>query len=165
MPKPTDLQPSATGPALPRSPPAVPRIAFVAVAVLLTVTAIAIVARRTGYDAYSPQSIGAVESRKLVFSDMADGGIEIIDAQSRERVLVIPPDQEQSFIRMSMRSMARERKLIGIGEKDPFTLARSKEGLVTLDDPFTGRKLVLSAYGSTNAAEFAKLLPTRRSSP
>lgn len=141
---------------------AFPTIAYVAVAVLMAITAFAIVARRSGVDIYSAHTIPAAESRQLVFKDMADGGIEIIDAVSRAQVGVIAPDQEQSFVRMTMRSMAQHRKHAGIGNRDPFTLARSPEGILTLDDPATGRKLVLDAFGSLNVAEFAKLMPASR---
>lgn len=142
-----------------------PRITYVAIAVLMAVAAFAFMSRRSGHVGYSADTISAVESRQLLFKDMSDGGIEVIDAESRRAVLIIPPGQEQSFIRMTMRSMARQRKQVGAGDHDPFTLARSPEGILTLDDPATGRKLVLSAFGSLNVAEFAKLLNKRTGRP
>lgn len=60
-----------------------------------------------------------------------------------------------------MRGMARDRKLHGVGADRPFLLTRWQDQRVTLDDPETGRRLDLSAFGRPNGEAFERLLKTR----
>ena len=40
----------------------------------------------------------------------------------------------------------------------PFRLARWSDGRLTLEDPTTGRRIELGAFGPTNAEVFAELM-------
>ena len=72
---------------------------------------------------------------------------------------------EQGFIRGILRSMARQRRGEGLSAAQPFHLVAWADGRITLDDPATGERIELEAFGPTNAAVFATLLPTPASPP
>jgi putative photosynthetic complex assembly protein len=69
------------------------------------------------------------------------------------------------FVRGVLRGLARERRLNDVGAQPPFQLTRWSDGRLSLDDPATGRRIDLVAFGPTNAGAFAQLLtapdPTR----
>ena len=84
------------------------------------------------------------------------------------------------FVRGALRALARERRAdvgdntAGIPdagsvttpvEHAPFRLTRYTDGRLTLDDTTTGAHLELRAFGPTNAAAFAGLLPPVPSVP
>ena len=54
--------------------------------------------------------------------------------------------------------MARDRKIHGVGAEQPFMLTRWADRRVTLDDPETGRRLDLAAFGRVNGEAFERLL-------
>lgn len=103
--------------------------------------------------------IAPVESRNLRFVDRADGAVLIQDVDQRSTASVIAPGQQTGFIRGVMRGLARERKMSGIGDGPPFRLTLWRDGQLTLTDSATGRSIEMTAFGSTNRAAFAALLP------
>jgi putative photosynthetic complex assembly protein len=60
-----------------------------------------------------------------------------------------------------MRSLARQRKQAGLPRDLPFLLERRENGRLSLSDPSTGARIELDAFGSGNAATFARFLPPR----
>ncbi len=100
-----------------------------------------------------------VASRNLRFIDRADGAVLIEDADSGGTASVIAPGQQTGFIRGVMRGLARERRMHGIGNQPPFNLSLWRDGELSLTDSATGRSIELTAFGSTNRASFAVLLP------
>ena len=76
---------------------------------------------------------------------------------------MLPPGTN-GFIRGVLRGLARDRKLQRIGTEPPFRLTRWVDGRLSLDDPATGRRIELGAFGPTNAAAFAGLLYDRSAS-
>ena len=62
------------------------------------------------------------------------------------------------FARGVLRGLARERRRSDIGMEPPFRLARWSDGRLTLEDPTTGRRIELGAFGPTNAEVFAALM-------
>jgi putative photosynthetic complex assembly protein len=103
--------------------------------------------------------IAPVASRDLRFLDRADGAVVIEDVHSGQPASVIPPGQKTGFIRGVMRGLARERRSRGIGDQPPFNLTLFRDGELSLTDSATGRQIELTAFGSTNRAAFAALLP------
>lgn len=94
--------------------------------------------------------------RLLQFRDRADGGIDIVDAASGSAI-----DQahgEQGFLRGTLRAMARERRLRGVGAAAPLQLTLDAQARLALVDPTTGTRIELDAFGPTNAAVFARWL-------
>jgi putative photosynthetic complex assembly protein len=105
--------------------------------------------------AVAPSAV-TVEST-LHFDDAAAGGVDVIDARSGERIAHLAPGAD-GFIRATLRSLARERRLQQLGRETPFVLAAHADGRLTLADPATGRRVNLEAFGPDNAGAFARLL-------
>ena len=105
------------------------------------------------------QHIAPVASRDLRFLDRSDGAVLIEDARTGGTAAVIKPGEKTGFIRGVMRGLARERKLRGLGDAPPFNLTLWRDGELSLTDSATGRTIELTAFGTTNRAAFAALLP------
>ncbi len=95
--------------------------------------------------------------RSLRFGDSADGAVIVTEWPSGAVVEVLPPGTN-GFARGVMRGLARERRSREINAEPPFRLTRWSDGHLSLDDPSTGRRIDLDAFGPTNTAVFARLL-------
>ena len=98
-----------------------------------------------------------VESRDLHFADRADGAVVAFDSDVAAPVAVLAPGTN-GFARGVLRGLARERRRSDIGMEPPVRLTRWSDGRLTLEDPTTGRRIELGAFGPTNAAVFAELM-------
>jgi putative photosynthetic complex assembly protein len=105
-----------------------------------------------------------VRSIELVFLDEPDGSVQVRRSDDRGLVQVIKPTTG-GFVRGVMRGFARDRMVRGVGSTPPFLLALSKTGQLSLTDLATGRVTVLEAFGSTNRAAFASMLPAQEERP
>ena len=94
--------------------------------------------------------------RQLRFVDQADGAVDAIDAGSG--ALVQRFEGEQGFLRGTLRAMARQRKVNGVGAAEPFELILHTDGRLTLHDPATGTRIALESFGVSNVSVFARLL-------
>lgn len=103
-------------------------------------------------------SLAVTMEREFRAADRADGAVVLTDARSGREVLLVAPG-EDGFIRGTLRGLARDRHLRGIGPELPFRLVVWNDGRMTLDDTATGRRLDLLAFGQTQAEAFARLLP------
>ncbi len=103
----------------------------------------------------TPPPSALVAERTLSFADRADGAVVVTENSHQVAVF----EGEQGFIRGILRSMARQRRGDGLAASPPFRLAAWADGRITLDDLATGQRLDLEAFGPTNAAVFATLLP------
>lgn len=138
--------------------PSPPRgVLFGAAALLGLVLLSATAGRMTGVGTLHAPPAEARESRDLRFLDRADGAVAVYDADG-ERLLDVLAPGTNGFIRGVMRGLARERMLRGAGDEVPFRLLRGSDHRLLLSDPATGRLIGLDAFGSTNAAAFARLL-------
>lgn len=99
----------------------------------------------------------AVASRDLRFEDRADGAVLIFDAAATTPFKVV--EGQAGFLRGTLRGLARTRRSEGLDNTQSFHLAAWPDGRLTLDDPATGRRIELEAFGSLNEAVFAHLLP------
>lgn len=99
----------------------------------------------------------ALAQRALVFRDLPDGGIAIVDAASGRTLDTA--HGEQGFLRGTLRAMARERRLQGAAANVPLQLIARADGRLTLADASTGARIDLESFGPTNAAVFAQWLP------
>ncbi len=66
---------------------------------------------------------------------------------------------EQGFLRGILRGLNRTRRGRDIPRDAPFHLAAYTDGRLVLDDPATGVRLDLAAFGHTNEDVFVALLP------
>lgn len=107
----------------------------------------------------SPEQAGAQAQavRSFTAEDADDGSVTVRDARDGRAVFVMPPG-EDGFMRGTLRGLARDRRLRGLGPEAPFRLTAWNDGRLTLDDPATGRRLDLLAFGQTNAEAFLRLL-------
>jgi len=105
------------------------------------------------------KGVTPLRSRDLRFTDRADGAVVIFDTNANRIASVVEPGQETGFIRGVMRGLARERRMNGIGNTPPFRLTLWRDGQLSLVDTATGRDIQLDAFGGTNRAAFAALLP------
>jgi putative photosynthetic complex assembly protein len=103
-------------------------------------------------------------SRELRFEDRPDGAVAIHDVREGRVVDVLPPGSN-GFVRGVLRGLARERKRQEIGQQPPFRLTLWDDGRLSLQDQTTGRQIELQAFGPTNLAAFARLLPAGGKAP
>lgn len=96
-------------------------------------------------------------SRDLRFVDLGAGEVGIYAWPEGQQIATLPPGQE-NFIRGVMRGLARERRGIGVGDDVPFRVTQLGDGRMTLQDPATGRVLLLDAFGPTNSGSFKNLI-------
>jgi len=107
----------------------------------------------------APESAASVRSaRSFVAADRGDGAVVLRDATTGREVLLAAPG-EDGFLRGTLRGLARDRRMRGLGPEAPFRLVSWSDGRLTLDDTATGRRLDLLAFGQTQVEAFARLLP------
>lgn len=141
---------------VPSSRPVFPRGpllgAFAVVAVSLIVAA---AGRGTDTGAIEPAG-SAVTERELRFEDRSDGAVVVYAGAERRPIDVLMG--ENGFLRGTLRGLARARRMEGASPAAPFRLTGWSSGRLTLDDPSTGRRIELDAFGPANTAVFARLL-------
>ena len=62
------------------------------------------------------------------------------------------------FVLGVMRGMVRDRKARDVDLEAPYLLSFREDGRLLFEDPLTGRRIDLRAFGPTNVGSFAKLL-------
>lgn len=150
----------ATGSRL--TPPPIVGAGLLLVAVLAVVAA----ARLVHAPRVAEAPAAVVVERTLRFEDRADGAVLVIDVEHPERNRVLPAGSgTDGFLRATLRTMARERHRQGVGAEPPFKLSALADGRVVLEDPSTGRRVDLEAFGPTNVQRFARLLESPSTAP
>jgi putative photosynthetic complex assembly protein len=136
----------------------VPRLPLAGAGALVLVSLIAVATMRlAGAPPLTVAPSPVTAERQLHFSDAAGGGVDVIDSRTGERIAHLAPGAD-GFIRATLRSLVRERRLRQLGPEAPFVLASHADGRLTLADPATGRSVNLEAFGPDNAGAFARLL-------
>jgi putative photosynthetic complex assembly protein len=141
-----------------RTEPAIPapiRWAFLSLVGLSLVAAT--VGRLSGWGTVQVPEGPAAVSREIAFLDRKAGGVEVRDASTGTTIDVIKPG-EGGFVRGVIRSVARERRLAGLGQDRPVRVVRHRDGRLSVVDDATGRRIELDAFGPTNAQAFARYL-------
>jgi putative photosynthetic complex assembly protein len=105
-----------------------------------------------------------VEQRDLMFADAANGSVDVIDAGEKQLIAELKPGQD-GFVRVVMRSMARDRTVLGGLPDKPFRLARHSDDALTLTDLATGEVVMLNAFGGMNRKSFEQFLAMGRTKP
>jgi putative photosynthetic complex assembly protein len=140
----------------------VPKPALWMAAALIAVTfALAISARLFGFGAFAEPEGTALISRSLTFTDAADGGIYVHDADAQQLATTLAPGTS-GFVRGSLRALTRKRRLANIGAEMPFVLTRFDDGRLVLSDPATKASVTISSFGPTQVAAFDSLLTVGR---
>jgi putative photosynthetic complex assembly protein len=99
-----------------------------------------------------------VQSLALRVDDAADGSLALRDADRGALVATVRPG-EDNFIRATLRGFAQGRLRAGLSREVPFRLTRFDDGSLRLDDSLTGRSVDFGAFGPSNYAAFARLMP------
>ena len=109
-------------------------------------------------EARAAAGIKPTQERTLRFFDEPDGTVRVEDGATAE-VLARFGEGEGGFVRATVRSLVHQRRIRGIGAKEPFTLTEWQNGNLTLADPVTGRAVEVAFFGTDNRAVYANLLP------
>jgi putative photosynthetic complex assembly protein len=137
-----------------------PRAPLIGAAVIVGFSlALATLVRLSGVDVAQPTG-RAITVRELHFADRSDGGIVVTDAAAGDRTVDVVKPETGYFLRATMRTLARQRHREDLGADVPFRLTGWNDGRLTLDDPATGRRVDLEAFGESNEKVFARLLMT-----
>jgi putative photosynthetic complex assembly protein len=116
------------------------------------------VARHEGVGLTRMPTAHVVRTLRLTVEDRADGAILLRDAGHGAVVATVAPGQE-NFMRATLRGFGQARLRAGLGREAPFRLTHFDDGSLQLDDELTGRAVNLGAFGPSNFAAFARLLP------
>ena len=141
--------------------PTIPPLAFsrlpafaVGGAIALAITLAAIGQSVVGGATPAP-SAALIAERTLSFVDRADHAV-LVRENGRDVAVF---EGEQGFIRGILRGMNRQRRGRDVPRDAPFHLAAYADGRLTFEDPSTGVRLDMAAFGVTNEEVFATLLP------
>ena len=140
----------------------VPRYALIAAAALITLSvAGAAAARIFGVPSAIPHST-VVASMAVRFSDEADKSVVARDATTGRELARYARDTN-GFLRATLRGLVGDRTRVTGSEQAsvPFDIVGWADGRISLIDPVTKRDVELEAFGITNEAAFAALLPGR----
>jgi putative photosynthetic complex assembly protein len=137
-------------------------LALVGSAVALSIIAAA-AGRLTGATSI-PTNSTAVSSRELLFRDQPNGGVAVYDARDTKTPIDMIAPETNGFLRATMRGLARQRLRQAADREVPFRLTGWDDGRLTLEDPTTGRKVEMEAFGVTNEAVFIRLLTAKAGS-
>jgi putative photosynthetic complex assembly protein len=133
-------------------------MALIALGLLFVVAAV-LLARTTDNIIVAEAPEGPItHARTLVFQDASEGRVVISDADTGEQLRTLSAG-EGSFIRGVVRSLVRSRQQQGLFSQAPFQLNLHQGGRLQLIDPLTAETIDIGAFGPTNIAEFASLLP------
>jgi len=141
----------------------VPRGALTAAGILIALTLATVAAFRvSGVDpiAQVPEAEADVDSRQLRFEDRPNGAVAVYETGTgdAERLVHVIEPGAGGFIRGVLRSLARARRASGISHEHPFELIEQPDGRLLLEDPTTGQRIYLQAFGPTNVESFRTLM-------
>jgi putative photosynthetic complex assembly protein len=143
----------------------VPRGALLGAAALVAFAlAAAGLGRLTGAGTVRVDYTTMVERADFRFEDRADGGIAVIAPESGALLGVVPAGTD-GFVRTVLRSFAFDRQRHGVDAAPTFMIARWSSGQATIDDPATGRRVDLAAFGGANRQAFEHVLAMRGKTP
>lgn len=138
-----------------------PQLPLLGAGALVGLALLAAVAGRFAHTGNVAADSPMAAMRDIRVADAPDGAVLVFDAGSGAQIERL--SGENGFLRGTLRALARERRIDGVGREQAFRLTAWADGRLTLDDPATGRRLELEAFGPDNAAVFARFLPARHS--
>jgi len=101
------------------------------------------------------------QARELLFKDLPEGSVGVVDARLNRQIAELKPGHD-GFVRVVMRSMARDRIVHGTTADVPFRLALHADDTLSLTDLATGEVVMLNAFGSMNRKSFEQFLAMGR---
>ena len=137
-----------------------PQIVVAAALLMGFAVLIAGLGRMTGFGRVDLPASAPYWTLQLRFEDRADGAVLVRDAERGDVFEVLAPGTG-NFVRATLRTFAQARKRDDLGPQVPFKLVRYADGSLSLEDPATGRKVELDAFGADNAGAFANMFNQR----
>ena len=139
----------------------VPRGALLGAAALIGFSlVVASLGRLTGVGTVHTDYARTVQTMSFRFEDRTDGGISVIAPETGATIGVVPAGVD-GFVRTVLRSLAFDRQRHGVGAGPAFIIAKWADGHSTIDDPTTGRRVDLAAFGAANMQAFEHLVAMR----
>jgi len=133
-----------------------------AAALIVFVIGAAAMVRMTGVGVTEIPPAPVVEARELVFLDQGHGRtLVVVPAHgdvAEDGVVAELESGVDGFVLGVMRGMQRDRKVRHVPPEKPYLLALREDGRLLFEDPNTGARIDLRAFGPDNLASFAKLL-------
>jgi putative photosynthetic complex assembly protein len=147
-----------------RKPPPFPRNTLIIAGTVLLLSIVTAAAGRITGAADSAPAAAPIASRDLLFRDRPDGSVAVYDATNTSQPIDIVAPATNGFLRATMRGLARQRLRQDADREVPFHLTEWADGRLTLEDPTTGRRVEMEAFGITNEEVFAGLLAAKEGS-
>lgn len=130
--------------------------------VILTVILAAVTQFTGGGARYAPEGV-PVATAELLFEDGERGLVTVHNAATGAH-LIEYGENEGVFVRAIMRTVARQRRMRGMGRETPVQLAHFADGQLWLIDPASGVDLYLNAFGPDNLAAFIEIMERQEQS-
>lgn len=127
---------------------------------LVTAIIAAVVARTTDIGAVRYTPAAPVETLELKFVTKPDGALSILDVQRNTEIRKLS-SKSDGFIKIVIRGLERERRLLNAPLDASLRLSRLTDGQLILEDQASNRIITISAFGPGNRAAFAELLQAR----
>jgi putative photosynthetic complex assembly protein len=147
-----------------RKPPPFPRDTLIIAGTVVLLSIMTAAAGRITGAANSAPTAAPVAARDLLFRDRPDGSVAVFDATNTSNPIDIIAPATNGFLRATMRGLARQRMRQDADREVPFHLTEWADGRLTLEDPTTGRRVEMEAFGITNEEVFAGLLTAKEGS-
>jgi putative photosynthetic complex assembly protein len=147
-----------------RKVPPFPRNTLVLAGTVVLLSIIIAAAGRITGAANSAPTAAPVAARDLLFRDRPDGSVAVFEATNPSKPIDIVAPATNGFLRATMRGLARQRLRQDADREIPFRLTEWADGRLTLEDPTTGRRVEMEAFGITNEEAFANLLTAKAGS-
>jgi putative photosynthetic complex assembly protein len=110
---------------------------------------------------YQESDLRPAQVKILKFEDQEDGGVTVIDVNTNQVIDVV--QGEAGFVRGILRTIARERRIRGIGKDAPIRLISYSDGRLILQDTTTNTNIELESFGSNNVQNFRAFLNNNKS--
>ena len=140
-----------------------PNVLIILGSVMLFSILVAGFGRAMGFSDSAPTA-APLSARELLFHDSPDGSILVYDAKDATAPIDVVAPATNGFLRATMRGLARQRLRQDADREVPFRLTRWADGRLTLEDPTTGRRGEMEAFGIDNEKIFSALLTAKAGS-
>lgn len=135
-----------------------PRAVLIGAALLIGfVILAAAMVRVTGVGGTETPLPPILESRELLFIEDGPSNT-LVRVVGEEGHIARLQTSQDGFVLGVMRGMVRERKAYDAPLDAPYLLSLRQGGVLLFEDPQTGRRIDLRAFGPTNTDSFARLL-------
>ncbi len=147
-----------------RKTPPFPRDTLISAGTVILLSIMTAATGRMTGAANSTPTAAPVASRELLFQDRPNGAVAVFDASNASTPIDILAPATNGFLRATMRGLAQQRLRQDASRTVPFRLTEWADGRLTLEDPTTGRRVEMEAFGITNEQAFANLLTAKAGS-